>query len=164
MLAALVDMAYLTGQRIGDLVALKWSAFGPDGIEFKPGKTSKTTGVRVLIEWTPKLRDVERRLRTLRAERRAFGEFVFTKRASKKGQPKAGQPYTYWGASTAWRRACERAGIVNLHFHDLRAKALTDTEEAEGMQAARRKGSHTTERQTSDYVRNKKAQRSKATR
>ena len=32
------------------------------------------------------------------------------------------------------------------------------------MQAARRKGSHSTEKQTSDYVRNKKPQKSKATR
>jgi integrase len=164
MLAALIDMAYLTGQRISDLLSLTWGALGRDGIVFTPAKTSKTTGGRVLIEWTPKLRDVERRLKELRRERRAFGEFVFTKQATKKGMAKAGQRYTYWGASTAWRRACERAGIDDLHFHDLRAKALTDTEESDGMQAARRKGSHSTEQQTSDYVRNKKPQKSKATR
>lgn len=164
MLAALVDMAYLTGQRIGDLLALKWAAFGRDGIVFTPAKTSKTTGGRILIEWTPKLRDVERRLKALRAERRAFGEFVFTKQSAKKGMARPGQRYTYWGASTAWRRACERAGIEDLHFHDLRAKALTDTEESDGMQAARRKGSHSTEQQTSDYVRHRKPQKSKATR
>lgn len=164
MLAALIDMAYLTGQRSGDLLDLKWSAFGPDGIVFTPSKTSKTTGGRVLIEWTPKLRDVERRLKEMRVSKRAFGEFVFTKQATAKGQAKAAQRYTYSGAQTAWRRACERAGVEDLHFHDLRAKALTDTEEAEGMQAARRKGSHSTEQQTSDYVRNKKPQKSKATR
>jgi len=33
------------------------------------------------------------------------------------------------------------------------AKALTDTEELDGMQAARRKGAHSTEQQTSDYIR-----------
>ena len=164
MLAALIDMAYLTGQRISDLLALEWSALGRDGIVFTPAKTSKTTGGRVLIEWTPKLRDVEQRLKALRTERRAFGTFVFTKQVKKKGMAAAGQRYTYWGASTAWRRACERAGIEDLHFHDLRAKALTDTEESDGMQAARRKGSHSTEQQTSDYVRNKKPQKSKATR
>ena len=113
-----------------------WSAFGRDGIEFTPAKTSKTTGGRVLIEWTPKLRDVDRRLKELRVARRAFGDYVFTKQAAKKGMAKAGKRYTYWGASTAWRRACERAGIKDLHFHDLRAKALTDTEESDGMQAA----------------------------
>ena len=119
----------------------------------------------MLIEWTPKLRDVDRRLKELRVARRAFGDYVFTKQAAKKGMAKAGKRYTYWGASTAWRRACERAGIKDLHFHDLRAKALTDTEESDGMQAARRKGSHSTEKQTtSDNVRNKKPQKAKATR
>lgn len=87
MLAALVDMAYLTGQRISDLLALEWSSFGREGIVFKPSKTSKSTGASVLIEWTPKLRDVERRLRELRKERRAFGPWVFTKQT--------GQQYTY---------------------------------------------------------------------
>ena len=123
MLAALIDTAYLTGQRIGDLLALQWSAFGQDGITFTPSKTGKSTGASVLIEWTPRLRELEARLKALRQERRAFGGYVFTKIASKKGQQKAGQPYTYWGAITAWRRACERAGITDLHFHDLRAKA-----------------------------------------
>lgn len=46
----------------------------------------------------------------------------------------------------------------------MRAKALTDTEENQGMQAARRKGAHSTEKQTSDYVRHKRPQKSKATR
>lgn len=156
MLAALVDMAYLTGQRISDLISLEWSALGRDGITFKPAKTSKSTGASVLIEWTPKLRDVERRLRELRKERRAFGPHVFTKQN--------GRAYTYWGASSLWRRARERAGIEDCRFNDMRAKALTDTEEAQGMQAARRKGAHSTEAQTSDYVRHKKPQKSKATR
>jgi integrase len=164
MLAALIDMAYLTGQRIGDLLALEWSAFGRDGIAFRPSKTKGSTGAGVLIEWTPKLRDVERRLKDLRKDRRAFGSFVFTRRAPKKGMATAGQRYTYSGAISAWKRACKRAGIEDLHFHDLRAKALTDTEETSGIQAARRKGAHSTEQQTSDYVRHKKPQKAKATR
>ncbi len=166
MLAALIDMAYLTGQRISDLLRLEWSAFGRDGITFKPSKTVKSTGASVLIEWTPKLRDVERRLKALRAERRAFGSFVFTKQAStKKGKmAAAGQRYTYSGAHSAWVRACERAGVEDCRFNDMRAKALTDTEESDGMQATRRKGAHSTEQQTSDYVRHKKPQKSKATR
>ena len=164
MLAALVDMAYLTGQRISDLLSLEWSALGREGITFKPSKTLKSTGASVLIEWTPKLRDVERRLKELRKERRAFGPFVFTKQSAKKGMAKVGERYTYWGASSAWRRARERAGIEDCRFNDMRAKALTDDEEAHGMQSARRKGAHSTEQQTSDYVRHKKPQKSKATR
>jgi len=120
---------------------------------------------RVVIEWTPKLRDVERRLKALRTERRAFGSFVFTKQSSKKKgkMQAAGQRYTYSGAHSAWVRACERAGVADCRFNDMRAKALTDTEELDGMQAARRKGAHSTEQQTSDYIRHKRPQKSKAT-
>lgn len=156
MLCALVDMAYLTAQPIGDLLALDWSAVGRDGILFARGKVKHSTGAKVLIEWTPKLRDVERRLRDLRKERRAFGSHVFCRQD--------GQPYTYWGAASAWSRAVKRSGVAACHFHDLRAKALTDKEGREGMQAARRMGTHATEAQTADYVRHKVAPRTKATR
>ena len=68
MLCALVDMAYLTGQRIGDLLTMEWAQVSDAGIAFKTAKTGK----RVLIEWTPKLRDAIARLRRLRIERQAF--------------------------------------------------------------------------------------------
>lgn len=156
MLAALVDMAHLTRHQISDLISLEWSAFGREGITFKLSKTSKSTGASVLIAWTPKLGDVDRRLHEMRKERRTFGSHVFIKQ-NRRG-------YTYWGASSLWRKARERAGIDDCRFNDMRVKALTDTEEAQGMQAARRKGAHSTEGQTDDYVKHKKPQKSKATR
>ena len=63
------------------------------------------------------------------------------------------QRYDYEAFKSAWARAIERSGVKGLHFNDLRAKALTDTEERLGMQAARRKGAHSTEAQTADHVR-----------
>lgn len=164
MLAALIDMAYLTGQRISDLLALEWSQIGRDGILFKPSKVRGSTGVSVLIQWTPKLEQLIARLKALRGARRAFGTYVFTKQAAKRGMAVPGQRYTYSGAHSAWVRACERAGVETLTFNDLRAKALTDDEDQHGMQAARRKGGHSTEAQTADYVRHKKPQKAKATR
>ena len=77
---------------------------------------------------------------------------------------KHGEVYTYDGAHTAYARACKRAGVVGCTFHDLRAKALTDKEEREGLQAARVMGSHSTEQQTADYVRAKKGKKIGATR
>lgn len=156
MICALIDMAYLTGQRIGDLLALEWDAIGTDGISFKPAKVAKSTGAHVLVSWSPALRDVVRRLRELRKERRGFSPRVFT--------TQDGRAYTYWGASTAWRRAVKRSGVTGCTFHDVRAKALTDLERREGMQAARRMGGHSTEGQTADYVRSKGAQKAPATR
>lgn len=166
MLCALLDMAFLTGQRISDLLDLRWTkklAMNKDGgigapyiddrgIYFKPSKTAGSTGAKVLIEWTPRLRELVKRIEAI--GRRNL-RWVFTTQEA--------QPYTYSGASIAWRRAVARSGVTNCHFNDLRAKALTDKEEVQGMQAARRMGAHSTESQTADYVRHRKAQTTEAT-
>lgn len=156
MLCALIDVAYLTGQRIGDLLALEWPQIKDGGILFSPAKTMGSTGAAVLIEWTPRLRNAIERLKALRKERRAFGPRVFT--------TQDGKAYSYWGASSAWKRAVARAGVRGVHFHDLRAKALTDVDRLRGMGAARTMGAHSTEQQTSDYVRHKTPRRTGATR
>lgn len=166
-LAALIDLAYLTGQRIGDLLDLRWNkkaALGADGepeagyiadegIYFKPGKTANSTGAKVLIEWTPRLKAVIARVQAIG---RRNVRWVITSQEA--------QQYDYEAFKSAWARAVERSGVKNIHFHDLRAKALTDTEESHGMQAARRKGAHSTEGQTAGYVRHRKAQKTEATR
>jgi integrase len=156
MLCALIDMAYLTGQAIGDLLALEWSAFSEAGITFARGKVAHSTGARVTIEWSDKLRDVERRLRALRVSRHAFTPRVFTRQD--------GQPLTYWGASSAWQRARKRAGVAGCTFHDFKAKALTDKEARDGMQAASAMGQHSTEQQTAAYVRRRSGRKTGATR
>jgi len=153
MLCALIDLAYLTGQRIGDLLTLEWSALGQDGIAFEPAKVAKSTRVRVIIEWTPRLREVIDRLRAFKKV--GFKRVITTQE---------GQPYTYSGVDSAWRRALERAGVPDCHFHDIRAKALTDKDRAEGMGAARTMGGHATESQTAGYVHHKQATRTGATR
>lgn len=153
MLCALLDMAYLTGQRISDLLAMEWADLGRDGILFQPSKVAGSTAAKILIAWTPKLEDVVRRLKGFK-KRHIRRVFV----------TQDGQPYRYSGASTAWKRAVKRAGVADVHFHDLRAKAMTDKEDKQGMQAARTMGGHSTEAQTASYVRHKKAQRTTATR
>jgi integrase len=153
MLCALIDMAYLTGQRIGDLLTMEWSEVGKDGILFQPNKVAGSTGAKVLIEWSPKLRNVVERLRVLK--RLDIVKWMFT--------TQVGQPFTYSGASTAWKRAVKRAGVVGVHFHDIRAKALTDVDEARGIGQAQRMGGHSTQTQTADYVRHKTARKTGAT-
>ncbi|MFN7726300.1 MAG: tyrosine-type recombinase/integrase [Rubrivivax sp.] len=172
MLAALIDLAYLTGQRIGDLLELRWQRdpddidaphVTPEGLRFRPSKTRKKTGAGVVIEWTPKLRDTVDRIKRLQAERllkrkasqRVVSGYLIT------GQD--GTPLTYDGAHSMWKRALKKSGVVGVHFHDLRAKALTDKEAAEGMPAARTMGTHSTEAQTADYVRSRGVKKTGAT-
>jgi len=154
MLCALIDMAYLTGQRIGDLLTMEWAEVGQNGILFEPAKVAGSTGAKVLIEWTPKLRNVVARLKVLK--RRDITRWIFTKQN--------GQQFTYSGASTAWKRAVARAGVKGVHFHDLKAKALTDVDETRGIMDAQKMGGHSTQTQTADYVRHKKAKKTGATR
>lgn len=155
MLCALIDMAYLTGQAIGDLLELEWRDITPAGIRFARGKVEKTTASKVTIEWTPKLRNVVERLKALRRERRAFGESVFVRQD--------GQPYTYWGVNSAWSDARAAAGVTDCTFHDIKAKALTDKEAREGMRAASAMGQHSTEQQTAAYVRRRSGRKTGAT-
>lgn len=156
MLCALIDMAYLTGQAVGDLLALEWADFSDEGILFARSKVAHSTGARVVIQWTPRLRELEDRLRAMRRARRGFGASVFVKHS--------GEPYTYSGVSSAWERSRDRAGVAGCTFHDIKAKALTDKEDREGMRAASAMGQHSTEQQTATYVRRKSARKTGATR
>lgn len=166
-LAALIDLAYLTGQRIGDLLDLRWSKraatgadglveapyIAEDGIYFKPSKTVSTTGAKVMIAWTPRLRAVIKRIEAIG---RRNVRWVITSQEA--------QRYGYEAFKSAWARAITRSRVKGLHFHDLKAKALTDKEERHGMREANRMGAHSTEAQTADYVRRRKAQKTDATR
>lgn len=166
-LAAAIDLAYLTGQRVGDLLDLRWNKraatnekgdvvapyIATDGIHFRPSKTEKSTGVMVTITWTPRLRAVIERVEKI--GRRHIRNVLTNQEA---------QPLLYDTFYSAWWRACDRAGIKNLHFHDLKAKALTDTAKKHGKKAAQTKGGHSSEKQTDDYLRARLAQDSEATR
>lgn len=172
MLAALIDLAYLTGQRVGDLLDLRWDKraateggkvvapyVASEGLFFKPSKTAGSTGAKVLITWTLKLQAVIARIKAFARPAVVSldsARFVMTNQKGKR--------LLYSTFATAYWRACDRAGIKGLHFHDLRAKALTDTDESHGSKAAQTKGAHSTEKQTKDYVRRRKAQESEATR
>lgn len=153
MICCLVEMAYLTGQRASDLLSMEWSEIGKPGIRFQPGKTLASTGAEVLIGWTPRLEKLVARLKTFQ---RSNMRYVFCKQD--------GQRYTYSGAVTAWKRGIKRAGIPDTQFRDLRAKALTDVDAKRGITDAQRMGAHSTQAQTADYVRHKKAIQTNATR
>lgn len=154
MICALIDLAYLTGQRIGDLITLKWSQVGRDGILFNPSKVSKSTGAKVFIEMTPHLAALVARLKVLK--RADITANVITRQN--------GQPFKYTGAFTAWKRAVKRAGVAPCHFHDIRAKAITDVDAIRGIGEAQRMGGHSTQAQTKDYIHHKTALRTAATR
>ncbi len=165
-IVALIDLAYQTAQRIGDLLALNWSDASDDGIMFHPAKTVNSSGVRMLVEMTP---DLKATLEGAKAGKvKAIGPVICTQ---------AGGRFTYSGAQTAWKRACQRARqryekrcaesgetadprhLVGMHFHDLRAKALTDLRRQAGAAAAQALAGHTTAEMTAHYTKAREVER-----
>ncbi|MFC4624193.1 tyrosine-type recombinase/integrase [Daeguia caeni] len=99
-------MALWTGQRQGDLLRVTWPAYDGKTLRIKQGKT----GARVLIPVGAPLRDL------LGAPRKSIGTILVNSRC---------QPWTTDGFKTSWGKACVKAGIDDLTFHDLRGTAVT---------------------------------------
>jgi integrase len=108
-LARLVQWLYLTGMRIGDAIAFPLTGADTDGIRWREGKTGKPR----FIEWSPEL------LALWKAAQgsRIGAQPVFL---GQRG------PYTLSGLESTWARVRERAGILDVRLHDLRAKASSD--------------------------------------
>lgn len=146
-LVQMIDLAMLTGQRIGDVIRMRWQDVTDAGVLVRQGKT----GERLLIEWTPALRAAVQAC----ASGDKIGHLLKTQ---------SGKGYTYAGIRSAWDRAAERAGIEDLHIHDLRGRAGVDALEGDGqnIKAAQKLLGHSSEAMTRHYVDGKFAKRVKA--
>jgi len=166
-MACLIELAYLTGQDVGVMIRLREQRdpHQPDephcteyGLWFRRDKTGGT----VEIAWSDRLRAVIARLKALKAERalkRRAAQRVDTPLLFVKQD---GTPLTYSAVTNAWQDGVRRSGVLHFMFRDIRARAITDVEERHGMRAANALGTHTTEAQTADYIRRKKARRTQS--
>lgn len=119
--AAMMGLAYLTGQREGDLLRLRRSAISADGLSIQQGKTGK----RLLIHWTPALRYAVEQCGRLPDEG-IISLWIVAQRD--------GTPYSESGFQTAWQRHirdCLKKGRIaeRFTFHDIRAKAGSDAKD-----------------------------------
>ena len=85
-LQAIVDLCYLTAQRISDVLAIRYSDVTDDGVYFQPSKTRKRTAAKAIVRWTPDLRAAVERAKDLHEHLRAF-----TLVHDKRGRPLAYQ-------------------------------------------------------------------------
>lgn len=143
VLRAIMDLAYLTAQRISDVLAIRLQDLTAEGIEIDQSKTSK----RLTLIWTPDLREAvagaKAQLPRSRIVRLGEPAYLLGQRN--------GKIRSYRGVKDVWDRACTRAGVEDAHLHDLRAKSLTDAKR-QGLDAQRLAG-HSTEAQTVRYLR-----------
>ncbi len=136
-LAAIMDVAYLTGQRIGDVLGIRLADIEDGGILFQQQKT----GARLRVAMTDDLRQAVTAARALRTT--VKGMTLFHNRR--------GGRYAYGTIRDMWDRACAKAGIEDAHLHDLRAKALTDAKrESKDPQTL---AGHTNPAMTQRYIR-----------
>lgn len=143
MVQAYVDLCYLFYQRTTEIRLLKWSDVTGDSMLFQPTKTEKSSGAKVAVPITPAARAA---LEQAKAAGKIRSVYVI--------HTLHGQPYDAHGLGTAWRRACQRAGVADATLKDLRAKSATDakkqgfTEEQISVGLA-----HTSVEMTQTYIR-----------
>lgn len=112
-------LALWTGQRQGDLLRLTWSAYDGETIRLRQSKT----GARVAIPVGAPLRaalDVARRQReAAKVEKQAKVEALTILTTERR------HTWTESGFRASWRKGCEKAGVKDVTFHDLRGTAVT---------------------------------------
>jgi integrase len=113
-MAQIIEFAALTGMRQGDILALRVSAATADGILYRSSKAGKLQ----LVRWTPALRKVWQEA----TQDRIAASIAFrTERRT---------AFTGSGFRASWRAVKLRAGLADVTFHDLRAKAATESVDA----------------------------------
>jgi len=110
-LQAAVTLLLYTGQRVSDMVNMKWSHFDGDLIEVVQQKTGETA-------WIP----CHRRLKALLATLPRRGDNILT--------AERGEPYKSASISTLVRRVLHEAGISGYSVHGLRKNAAQALAEA----------------------------------
>jgi integrase len=101
-----LQLALWTGQRQGDLLRLPWSAYDGQRIRLKQSKGGKRVDIPVAGPLKAMLDAVPR-----------VSTIILTNQDS--------VPWTADGFRSSWHKACKRAAITGLTFHDLRGTAVT---------------------------------------
>lgn len=138
----IMDVCYLTGQRIGDVLKIEREHLADEGIYFRQQKTGK----QLIVAWTPELHAVVDRAKA--SSGKVVGmSYLLGGRGGKMRYP-----------SNVWRHfkaATHAAGIKDVTLHDLRAMSGTDADN-QGMDPTALLG-HTDRRTTQIYLRDKSA-------
>ncbi len=137
----MMDFAYLTAMRQGDMLALRIDQIDSDGFTLAQGKTGK----RQRFPMVPALRAAVDAAHKLHPELKQRDTLFFSR---------TGQPYTAHGFKTVWTRvqqAWAAKGGERFTWHDIRAKALTDAKRRHGIDAQALAG-HASSAMTDHYI------------
>lgn len=108
-----LTLAIETGQRQGNLLELKWSAYDGTRIHLQTSKKGRKVSVLVSAE----LRLLLEQLKSENAKRPVMAQTILTN--------SRGQSWSSDGFRTSWGKAVKKAGIEGKTFHDLRGTFIT---------------------------------------
>jgi integrase len=140
LLQVVMDLCYLTGQRIGDVLTIKRADLHDDGIYIEQQKT----GARLMVAWTPELRAATDQAKALHG---GVAGMTYLLKGVRKQAP------TYHMIWKQWTMACTAAGVEDANIHDLRAMSGTEAE-AQGHDPQALLG-HTDRKMTERYLRDR---------
>lgn len=139
VLQSMMDMLYLTGQRISDVISIKHSDLTDEGIVFRQQKT----GHRMIVAWSDELR-----VAVASAKRTATNVKGMTLYSNRMGKM-----WSYSSINKMWLEAMRTVGIENARIHDIRAKSATDAKQ-QGLDSKKLLG-HASESSHNRYLRSK---------
>lgn len=137
-LRAIMALLLLTGQRVGDVLAIKRADLTDDGIRFRQQKTD----VPLVVKWTPELREAVEQAKSLHP----FASLTLFRN-------RMGKAPDYRTVRDQWDEACRAAGVRDARLHDLRAMSLTAAR-AQGKDATALAG-HSSAAMTARYLRDR---------
>lgn len=138
-LRAIMRVAYLTGQRINDVLRIRRSQLTDAGIKFKQQKTQ----AELVVKWSPDLRDAVAEALALHGGVPGLTLFL----------GRGGKAPDYRSVLLQWHVACKAAKVADALPNDQRAKAATDAKR-QGKNPTELLG-HTSEAMTERYLRDR---------
>jgi integrase len=156
-----IDLAYLTGQRPGDTIAMSETHLIDGELYVKQGKTNSKLRIAVTGELEVLINRILERKKTYKVRTL---QLICTE---------TGRPISQNALRLRFDRAREKAikrhpkleaEIKNFQFRDLRAKAASDKTDSDSIHAAQKQLGHTTLAMTEQYVRPKRGQKVSPTR
>ena len=144
VLRSAMNISYITGARISDVLSIKMSDWTDKGLIIRQKKTGKLQ----LFERTPELEEVITEARKIPRTIRGISYLLCSNR---------GQMYSTSTLRDFWIAARDKAGVKDVRFHDIRGKSATDAKhDGQDYQALL---GHSTKAMSDRYIKIEEAQK-----
>lgn len=131
VLKCMMDIAQMTGARAGMIYDIRISDIADDGLWLRPNKLKRGESKKPQVfAWSTDLADAIARANEVRKHVQGGQSTVAAMPHAYLFLTRAGKPYTKESFKSLWVRALAKAEVprANFHFHDIRAKAGSDSE------------------------------------